>query len=463
MKNKYIGLLLSFALINNISSMERDTNIDKANNGKIINILDIPTELLAKIFIDIIDINIEQWDGITDLKEIEAGIMKDVLNSQLICKDFSKFMKHINFNLKKVIPVRNYIEHRSQDKILEYNKNREKKTSRLLKILKKYGINKTNREEVINLICNGAIYNMGTDNGITALIAASIQGDTEIVELLISKNANINARERTFNATALDHAIRSNNIDIAKLLINAYTQANCSITINYGTIFWIVSEEDYEDYTDMVELLIDKGFNFNIKKNNIGSALTVAIRNNNNNIAKLIINKGTNTDENEKINALSAAICYKNKELIDLLLSYEYSSNGYGLALITAVRQNNKELINLFLTKDININAKDNDTNTALMYAACSGNLDVVKLLINANADVNAINKNGNTALMYAAYNGNLGVAKLLIDANADINATDRCGDNALILAMLKKEKNKELIKLLKDNGADINTKKKYN
>ncbi|MBI4823896.1 MAG: ankyrin repeat domain-containing protein [Nitrospirae bacterium] len=60
------------------------------------------------------------------------------------------------------------------------------------------------------------------------------------------------------------------------------------------------------------------------------------------------------------------------------------------------------------------VNAKDNNGNTALMYAAVGGHTEIVQTLLNKGANVNAKNNFGNTALIYAVKNGRTEIVSLL-------------------------------------------------
>ncbi len=70
-----------------------------------------------------------------------------------------------------------------------------------------------------------------------------------------------------------------------------------------------------------------------------------------------------------------------------------------------------------------------------LIDAAKEGDLETVQSLIEQGADVNAIDNNGNTALMWASARGHTETVGFLIDKGADVNAVDNDGDTALKIA----------------------------
>ena len=114
-------------------------------------------------------------------------------------------------------------------------------------------------------------------------------------------------------------------------------------------------------------------------------------------------------------------------------------SSAFGGAteeLLKAAKDSNTtpKMIENLIKFGADVNAENEDGNTALMTAATLNNdPEVMNVLINAGADVNAKAIYGTTALMCAAINNsNPEVVKALINAGADLFAKDNEGKTVL-------------------------------
>ena len=106
-------------------------------------------------------------------------------------------------------------------------------------------------------------------------------------------------------------------------------------------------------------------------------------------------------------------------------------------------------------------NVRDIDGKTALIAATESNNIQAVKLLLKSKADVNAKDENGETALFIASgQNKNLEIIKTLLKAKADVNAK-HYEDGAIALFHAIGNDNPEVIKALLKAGAKVNTQTK--
>ncbi len=121
--------------------------------------------------------------------------------------------------------------------------------------------------------------------------------------------------------------------------------------------------------------------------------------------------------------------------------------------LCHAVRLNNNEIAKLLIESDCNINIQSGDNNNnALMDAAANNNTEIVRLLIELGSDLNVQSKNEQTALMLAVGRGNENNTRLLLEAGAEVEIKDVLGMTAMRYAEILKYKT--LIKLFKDYQA---------
>ena len=74
-----------------------------------------------------------------------------------------------------------------------------------------------------------------------------------------------------------------------------------------------------------------------------------------------------------------------------------------------------------------------------------------VRLALELGAEVDAVDEDGNTALHWAAKEGKLDCARLLVAADADRTKTNKAGKTALDIAKQKGEAAKEIVALLED------------
>ena len=91
--------------------------------------------------------------------------------------------------------------------------------------------------------------------------------------------------------------------------------------------------------------------------------------------------------------------------------------------------------------------------------ASKSGNLDIIKTAVSKDIDVNALDENGSTALQLASINGHLEVVKYLVENGADVNAQYNSGGGDLNQSALMSASMGgylDIVKYLVDNGADI-------
>jgi ankyrin repeat protein len=123
--------------------------------------------------------------------------------------------------------------------------------------------------------------------------------------------------------------------------------------------------------------------------------------------------------------------------------------------LIIATREGATNVFNLLLkTKDVKLDARSRNGDTALMLAAYKGNMAAVRALLDKGAEAN---QTGWTALHYAAAIGNNDIVQLLLDRYAYIDAESPNKTTPIMMAA--RGGHILTVKLLLDEGADATLK----
>jgi len=148
--------------------------------------------------------------------------------------------------------------------------------------------------------------------------------------------------------------------------------------------------------------------------------------------------------------------------LAEVVDANEMAITSQCLALIMASGQGHMDIVKFLLKKGADINFKT-DTVWVMRSTSGYGHTGVVELMLTEwteNADVYVKSKDffGVTALVMASQNGHTEVVKLLLENGADVNMKIKLfGETALWLA--SQNGHAEIVKLLLDKGADVNVK----
>jgi Ankyrin repeats (3 copies)/Ankyrin repeat len=125
-----------------------------------------------------------------------------------------------------------------------------------------------------------------------------------------------------------------------------------------------------------------------------------------------------------------------------------------------AAEDDHFKVAQFLLAKGADVNAKDNDGETALMKTPDYSL--VIQVLLAKGADINAKKNNGETALIQASAVRRRSKVQMLLANGADVNAKDNDGMTALMGALMGAEKGidcLDVVQTLIANGADVNAK----
>lgn len=152
-------------------------------------------------------------------------------------------------------------------------------------------------------------------------------------------------------------------------------------------------------------------------------------------------------------------ILYYKETVDEIIRTNDIDKKTRNYNLLGLVSYESLELIKFVLSLGADINNNCNEFGkTSLMIVSLEENFEAINYLISKGADINITDSEGWSALTHVCRWGLTEVAKVLISLGADVNViTSDFYDKRSILQISIEEGNLELIKLLVENGANIN------
>ncbi len=311
------------------------------------------------------------------------------------------------------------------------------------------------------------------------LFCAVIDGDLEMVKLLLSRGADIN-ETNLFGCTALINAAQNHRSDkeITEFLLDRGADINAGNQYEQTLLHMAAIRGDKE----MAEFLLDKGADIEMKDNEKFTPLRTAVYYSKIEMVKLLMDRGADINTKDKDGETPQQVCLDyyeiyqlleenrstrersnkvlSQDVLDLLLGHltcaqNCSYPGIGesdlalksaKALLSLGANPNKEYINDY-----------NDKFYTLHEALENDFMHLAELLLKYGADVNIKDQCRGSLLHNFAYHGDKVKVEFLLRHGADINAKGIVGDTVLQSAVLGDSK--EVVELLLDRGADVNTK----
>ncbi|KAF2967382.1 hypothetical protein GQX73_g6177 [Xylaria multiplex] len=222
----------------------------------------------------------------------------------------------------------------------------------------------------------------------TALHKAAANGRDEIVELLLVKGANINAKDDS-GRTALHGAVENKHYEVARRLLDSKSEVN-------------------------------------VGDNSKQTALHRAAENGHEAVVELLLKYGANVDAEDHSGriALHLASAKGRKETVQRLLAtsvnVDVKDNSGWTALHWAARNNHETVVELLLGK-ADITAEDISKQTALHLAAKEGHENAIKVLLEGGANPDVEDNARQTPLSLAAMNGHAKAVQHLLEKGAKV------------------------------------------
>ncbi|XP_042208914.1 uncharacterized protein LOC121857104 isoform X2 [Homarus americanus] len=321
----------------------------------------------------------------------------------------------------------------------------------------------------------GASVNSCTTDMCTPLHRASSHGYSSCVELLLKKNAYVNAQDKSGN-TPLHEAARGFHTTVAKMLINK--KADTTKTNRKNQVFLqLVGQQlmpavECGD-TEVLVQWLDWGLNPDTKGNLHWSILHHASARGQLNIVSLLLERGANVniEDSNRTSPLHTASFHGHLRVADLLVNSGANVNAQdqrgNTPLHSAIEGSHPGIINLLLERgcDTSLPNKEGQifthlVNEFLVTAVHAANVGQVVSLLKGQADPNTRDSYGFPVLCHSAFKGDVLIADALLESGANPNLGDAGGKTPLHHAAYWG--NLFVLKSLLDKGATVNIQDKH-
>lgn len=308
---------------------------------------------------------------------------------------------------------------------------------------------------------------------------AAMNRDMETVKALLDEGLNPDTRGQ-FDTPALHWVVRVGDLGTAQALLDAGADAGISSRYGVTSLGLAVANGDFA----MVKLLLEAGVDSNTREASGESVLMTASAVGVVESVNLLLNHGAVVDwrdPNFGQTALMLAAREGHADVVALLLSRGADPNastrigqtpafigpnsvpgfGFGIGIIRGG-----------LPADRGRREPTPGGMSPLLYAARHNHQDIAELLLDAGADIDHTEANDIWSLLMAISNNQMQVAHYLIEQGAEINMSDWYGrsplweavnvrnlylHNATFENYIDREPLLELIKVLLEEGADVN------
>lgn len=357
-------------------------------------------------------------------------------------------MSNINSLIKAILDLKSNDTDAQYQKVLSFITSNSKNLNKL-----GYGDEAVNDMTALTAACSvgdkrvieallhaGADVNTAGKNKNTPLMVAAEDGRIEIVELLLKHKADVRQVNKD-TYTALMLAMYVMNHEIVKILLDKiFASVNiddgeslASDSLTLSKVFYIAASKGYES---IVDVFLNSNFNLTFYSLPVvvssedkyvathNTALTMALHNSHNSIAKKIINKGYMVDSVKLGSVPPLFAVTRNSEITELLITKgadtRISFQGKPL-FFRAIESNDLRMLELiYKANPIDLESFYDDE-TPLTYAVLLKCDTSVVFLLQHKVKVDAENKKGETALSLALTSCSPNIIGLLTRAKANM------------------------------------------
>ena len=322
--------------------------------------------------------------------------------------------------------------------------------------------------DAINILLSAGADHAIADADGDSCIHYAVRGDCrkEVLQSIVDKGADVNATNNK-NITPLMLASTKGNVDAVNLLLSAGADQTIEDDTGYTWIHYAVFGDCRKE---VLQSIVDLGAKVNAKTKQNTTALMLASRKGNIDAINVLLSaQGVQAIEdingNSWIHYAVLGDCSKEvlQSIIDQGADVNATNKQNATPLMLASKKGNVDVMNVLLSAGANMALKSMCGNTWIHYAIhgdCSK--EVLQSIIDFGADVNATNTENCSVLMLASKKGNVDAMNVLLRAGANMALKNINGDTWIHHAV-NGDCSKEVLKLIIDQGTDVNATNKEN
>jgi ankyrin repeat protein len=299
-------------------------------------------------------------------------------------------------------------------------------------------------------------------------ITVQKQGDIKVVELILDRQAIINARNKEGD-TSLHLAVRQNDRSVGELLLarkaDVFAPNSKGESPLYQAFYssgpvreWILTSETIKAKDGLgntvlhyaaqwkldqhIPLIISRGANLEATNATGETPIFAAVKNNSPSTIRVLKNQGALIDARDILgnSCLHAAVRWNAPKAAEELIALGIDINGYALngktPLHEAVRLGNVEIETILISRKADLEVRDAEGNTPMMEAVMVGLTSTVERLVAKGAEPIIRNARGDTPLHIAVNMDQEDMTKVFLRLGSSIHAKNSLGMTPFRIAL---------------------------